>query len=97
MGSTALNDWQTQPRDPATGQFRERGGDYRPRDKTIKIRLTAGELRKIRHAAASAEKTLTAYIVQACLDNQPRRTRAPEVTPHQRRLAERLPQNRRRF
>lgn len=50
----------------------------------------------IEEAAASAGKTLTDFIIEACRDHRPRRSGAPapDVNTHQQRLAKRLPQNR---
>lgn len=66
MASAGSNDWQSQPRDPETGRFKERQGDYFPRDKEIKLRLTARERNLIAEAAASADQTMTSWIIAAC-------------------------------
>lgn len=64
-----------------------------PRRHEIKIRLNYQERRMIEDAAASAGKTLTDFIIEACRDHRPHRAGAPAET-HQQRLAKRLPQNR---
>ena len=91
----ASNNWQTQPRDPEMGRWVNRSY-WMPRRHEIKIRLNYQERRMIEDAASAAGKTLTDYIVQACRDHRPHRSgaTAPDVTPHQARLAARLPQNR---
>lgn len=97
MASTARNDWQSQPRDAETGRWKERGGEYLPRNQEIKIRINYREAQKIRAAAASAGKTVTRWVIDACID---RITHAPApqspMLEHQMRLAKQLHQNRRR-
>lgn len=103
MATTARNDWQSQPRDPETGRWDFRKS-YRPRRDEVKIRLNRKERRMIEEAAASAEMTMTAWILQAIEIHAARsqasardaERRAPTVENHQRRLAKALPQNRRR-
>lgn len=91
------NDWQTQPRDPETGQWGRREY-WEPRNHEIKIRLTYRQLKQIRAAASAAGMTLTGWILHCCDNAAPRRSAAPspEITAHQKQLARRLSQNRRR-
>ena len=90
------NGWESQPRVPETGQWANRQY-WEPRWKEIKIRLSHRERQMIEEAAASADMTMTAWIVEACRDHLPRRLASaapPGVSAHQARLAKRLPQNR---
>ena len=60
------NDWQSQPRDAATGRFKERQGEYLRRDRTLILRLHWRERRQIAEAAASAGQTITSWVMAAC-------------------------------
>lgn len=91
------NDWQSQPRDPATGRWKERKGEWQPRRDVIHIRLTRLERRQIEQAAAAAGQTITQWLVDAALDHAEQGRREalrPQPMTHQQRLAARLPQNR---
>lgn len=64
MGSTARNDWQSQPREAATGRWAARKREQ-PRCETIKIRLTEAEKAQIEREAARAGQTLTSWLMAA--------------------------------
>ena len=64
MGSTARNDWQSQPRDRATGRFLPRQRQE-TRSETIRLRVTPSERAQIERAANQAGQTLTSWLVAA--------------------------------
>ena len=93
----SCNDWQSQPRDPETGRWKARKGEWQPRRDVIHVRLTRRERRLIEQAAADADKTITQWLVDAALDHAEQGRREalqPQPMTHQQRLAGRLPQNR---
>lgn len=65
VGALKGNDWQSQPRDPETGQFRRRGDE--PRTEMLYIRLTPQERRQMEETASALGMTLTSWIVYKAL------------------------------
>lgn len=59
----AFNDWQTQPRDPKTGRWKNRGGEHSPRSEILCFRLTVEEKQMIEEAASFAGQTMTNWLI----------------------------------